>query len=138
MHYCPDIACLQEVDRLQDHLPVLSEKYSYTSYIGYPTKSHGLLITYKTSVFDKVGERGLRLDELPIVDSPTPSTSSSSPAPSLGGISTEDSISRPPSPSIHDEAYDGKTPEALQARRAAGLSRSTRNVALMYRQASSY
>ncbi|KAL8292268.1 hypothetical protein RQP46_001734 [Phenoliferia psychrophenolica] len=131
-HYNSDIVVLQEVDRLEDHLPVLNKTHSHTSYIGYKDKKHGLLIAHKDSVFEKVGERGLRLDELPIVDSPTPSTStsSSSPSPSLQP-STEDSISRPPSPTIHDESYDPTTPEAKLARRAAGLSRSTRNVALM-------
>ena len=134
LHYDPDIACLQEVDKLEVHLPVLSKTHSCTSYVGYPTKSHGLLIAHKNSVFEKVGERGLRLDELPIVDFPSTSTSSSisspSPSPYLGRT-TDGSISQPPSPSIHDEAYDPTTDDAKTARRAAGLSRSTRNVALM-------
>ncbi|KAM0748963.1 Endonuclease/exonuclease/phosphatase [Meredithblackwellia eburnea MCA 4105] len=134
MHYSPDIACLQEVDRLEDHLPVLNPTYSTTSYIGYPNKAHGLLIAHKESVFEKVGERGLRLDELPLFyvegESQEPTL-----APSTSEENKEEgkplSISRPPSPSTHHESYDGSTVEAKAARKRAGLSRSTRNVALM-------
>lgn len=69
----------------------------------------------------QVGERGLRLDELPIDDAAsTPSTSSASStdADDLDASTT------------HAEDYDGSTPASKEARRAAGLSRSTRNVAV--------
>lgn len=126
LHYAPDIACLQEVDRLSEHLPALTLTHAYTSYVGYPNKSHGLLIAHKNSLFTKVGERGLRLDELPIDDSLPPLDSpSDSPAPS-----------HPPTPdteesTTHDPSYDPSSPSAKRARRRAGLSRSTRNVALL-------
>ncbi|GAA6038585.1 hypothetical protein JCM8097_009432 [Rhodosporidiobolus ruineniae] len=66
LYYAPDIACLQEVDRLSEHLPSLTLTHSYTSFVGYRQKAHGLLIAHKNSVFTKVGERGIRLDDLPI------------------------------------------------------------------------
>ncbi|KAK4702668.1 RNA exonuclease NGL2, partial [Phenoliferia sp. Uapishka_3] len=133
MHYAPDIACLQEVDRLPAHLPILSTTYSYTSFIGYPNKAHGLLIAYKESVFEKAGQRGLRLDELPLIDSATTPTPPppSSPARSSSDIMADEFLVWPPLPSIHGDSYDPTTSAAKSARRAAGLSRSTRNVALM-------
>lgn len=54
MHYDTDVICLQEVDRLPDHLPVLTHTHGYTSFVGYPDKNHGLLIAHKNSVFKKV------------------------------------------------------------------------------------
>ncbi|ORY69278.1 Endonuclease/exonuclease/phosphatase [Leucosporidium creatinivorum] len=121
LHYAPDVVCLQEVDRLEDHLPVLGQTHGHTSYIGYPNKAHGLLIAHKKDVFEKVGERGLRLDELPIDDSAVPSSSSSV------SSTTADDLD---ASLTHAEDYDGSTPASKEARRAAGLSRSTRNVAV--------
>lgn len=122
LYYNPDIALLQEVDRLSDHLPSLTKTYSYTSFIGYPNKSHGLLIAYKTALFEKIGERGIRLDELAIVDvtpsssdPPTPSTLPSTPSPtSTTEVDEFNEVPLPPPP----------------PRNTIGLSRSTRNVAL--------
>ena len=110
--------------RLSDHLPSLTLTHAYTSYIGYLNKSHGLLIAHKSSVFTKVGERGLRLDELPIDDS-LPPLPSESPAPS--DSSTPDTGES----TTHDPSYDPSSPTAKLARQRAGLSRSTRNVALL-------
>lgn len=129
LYYSPDVACLQEVDRLSDHLPHLTLTHSYTSFIGYRNKPHGLLIAHKNSVFDKVGERGLRLDEQPIEDDPTPAPNSSR--------ANDEHVERasdaePPASESTEEVRppDAATPDSRASRLAAGLSRTTRNVAL--------
>ncbi len=123
LHYSPDIACLQEVDRLSEHLPSLTLKYNYSNFVGYPNKSHGLLIAHKASVFDKVGEKGLRLDELPLrVEEGVIG----------GGAATYGKGLEEGDASVtHSEGYDPSSAEAKAARKKAGLSRSTRNVALL-------
>lgn len=54
LHYSPTLLCLQEVDRLSDHLPSLTLQYDYTHFVGYKEKSHGLLIAWRREVFRKV------------------------------------------------------------------------------------
>ncbi|GAA5922704.1 uncharacterized protein JCM15063_003398 [Sporobolomyces koalae] len=129
LYYAPDVACLQEVDRLSDHLPHLTLTHSYTSFIGYRNKPHGLLIAHKNTVFDKVGECGLRLDEQSIDDDPQPESTSAR--------AQDEHIDRPgddeppASESAEEERPpDAATPDSRASRRAAGLSRVTRNVAL--------
>ncbi|GAA5907960.1 uncharacterized protein JCM6883_004072 [Sporobolomyces salmoneus] len=135
LYYAPDVACLQECDRLSDHLPHLTLTHSYTSFIGYRNKPHGLLIAHKNTVFDKVGERGLRLDEQPIEDDLEPlpamtSESASSRAEDEHVDQAKDA--KPPASESTEEERppDAATPSSRASRRAAGLSRTTRNVAL--------
>lgn len=65
--YNPDVVCLQEVDRLSDHGPILSRAgYAYTHVIGgyeQDGKQHGLLIGWKQDVFCLVQQQLIRLDE---------------------------------------------------------------------------
>jgi hypothetical protein len=49
---------------LEDHLPTLTLEYSYVYHIGYDDKKHGLLIAYKTKIFELVGERTGRLGSI--------------------------------------------------------------------------
>lgn len=157
----PDIACLQEVDRLSEHLPSLTLSHGYTSYVGYRQKSHGLLIAHKSSVFDKVGERGIRLDDLPLDENEpllTPPAEQQTPAgstPASGmttpvaadtdasarsgqanGVSAANGSTEPveqlteKEKEIRARPPDAASPSGRAARRAAGLSRTTRNVAL--------
>lgn len=160
----PDIACLQEVDRLSEHLPSLTLSYGYTSYVGYRQKSHGLLIAHKSSVFDKVGERGIRLDDLPLdeneplltppAEQPTPAgsapasgtstpvpvvaeeTDANAPSGQANGVSATNGSTEPVEQlSEKEKEIRARPPDAAStsgraARRAAGLSRTTRNVAL--------
>ncbi|GAA5995172.1 hypothetical protein JCM5350_001858 [Sporobolomyces pararoseus] len=129
LYYAPDVACLQEVDRLSDHLPHLSLTHSYTSFIGYRNKPHGLLIAHKNTVFDKVGERGLRLDEQPIEDDPEPLPASS--RANDEHVDQPKDGEPPASESTEEERPpDAATPSSRASRIAAGLSRTTRNVAL--------
>ncbi|KAI5479379.1 Endonuclease [Pseudohyphozyma bogoriensis] len=138
LHYAPDVACLQEVDRLSDHLPSLTLTHSYTSFIGYKDKSHGLLVAHKNSVFTKVGERGIRLDELPIDESaPAPATSFDVPSEVEDVLPTPSEDTKTPSgegeaagAEVKEEGYDPNSSEVKAKRKAAGLSRTTRNVAL--------
>jgi RNA exonuclease NGL2 len=159
LHYAPDIACLQEVDRLSDHLPSLTLTHDYTSFVGYSNKKHGILIAAKRSVFKKVGERGIRLDDMPLIvgedgdfstaptrvgtpageasaegegeasTAPSSSSSSSAATPAPNG----DAPQLPPN--TGDAAEDQRPPDAPStatraSRRAAGISRVTRNVGL--------
>ncbi|KWU46852.1 Endonuclease/exonuclease/phosphatase [Rhodotorula sp. JG-1b] len=157
----PDIACLQEVDRLSEHLPSLTLSHGYTSYVGYRQKSHGLLIAHKSSVFDKVGERGIRLDDLPLdeneplltppAEQQTPAgsapasgtstpvvadTDASAPSGHADGVSAANGSTEPveqlteKEKEIRARPPDAASPSGRAARRAAGLSRTTRNVAL--------
>lgn len=133
----------QEVDRLSDHLPILSLTHSHSAFTGYPSKSHCLLIASKNTLFTQVKSRGFRLDELPIDDSgldesdiqsydptsevalATPGeTNSSSNTPPL----TESGTSTPLGSSVLSQAAIPGTPTT---RKSIGLSRSTRNVALV-------
>ncbi|GAA5981220.1 hypothetical protein JCM10908_004027 [Rhodotorula pacifica] len=155
----PDLACLQEVDRLSEHLPSLTLSHGYTSYVGYRQKSHGLLIAHKSSVFDKVGERGIRLDDLPLDENEplltppeqTPAgsaaasgaatpvaaeTGTNEPSGQVNSISAANGSSEPVEQlSEKEKEIRARPPDAAStsgraARRAAGLSRTTRNVAL--------
>ncbi|GAA5871919.1 hypothetical protein JCM3774_000728 [Rhodotorula dairenensis] len=162
LYLSPDIACLQEVDRLSEHLPSLTLSYGYTSYVGYRQKSHGLLIAHKSSVFDKVGERGIRLDDLPLDETEpllqtaasdaqesassapgsgtaTPvavETDASEPSGQANGLSAANGSTEPvdqlteKEKEIRARPPDAASPPGRAARRAAGLSRTTRNVAL--------
>lgn len=148
LYYSPDIACLQEVDRLSEHLPSLTLSYGYTSYVGYRNKSHGLLVAHKSAVFNKVGERGVRLDDLPLDDSaplesqaPTPEEDGTSTPATEPGASASDSVSaenataEPAKLTEKEKEVLARPPDAASAsgkatRRAAGLSRATRNVGL--------
>ncbi|BGP36393.1 RNA exonuclease ngl2 [Rhodotorula kratochvilovae] len=139
LYYSPDIACLQEVDRLSEHLPSLSLAYGYTSYVGYRNKSHGLLIAHKNSVFTKVGERGIRLDDLPLDDSalesqaPTLVTEDGAATPALEASGV--GAGEPEKLTEKEKEIRARPPDAASSsgkasRRAAGLSRATRNVGL--------
>ncbi|GAA5950624.1 hypothetical protein JCM21900_002530 [Sporobolomyces salmonicolor] len=135
LYYAPDIACLQEVDHLSDHLPSLTLTHSYTSFIGYRNKAHGLLIAHANKTFEKVGERGLRLDELPIDDTEAVSTAPSwivTPVPAEGEANGAAGADETPSTESPEEERppDAASPSLKASRRAAGLSRSTRNVCL--------
>ncbi|CEQ38789.1 SPOSA6832_00265, partial [Sporobolomyces salmonicolor] len=135
LYYAPDIACLQEVDRLSDHLPSLTLTHSYTSFIGYRNKAHGLLIAHANKTFEKVGERGLRLDELPIEDTEAVSTAPSwiaTPVPAEAEANGAVGADETPSTESPEEERppDAASPSLKASRRAAGLSRSTRNVCL--------
>ncbi|GAA5827265.1 hypothetical protein JCM11251_001199 [Rhodosporidiobolus azoricus] len=164
-YYSPDIAVLQEVDRLSEHLPSLTRTHGYTSFVGYRNKSHGLIIAHKQNVFSKVGERGIRLDDLPIDDTNSSAAPSRLPTPASGEgervatpASTEtdaeagaklqepaiasadapdaDKTAAPERPKTEKEKeIEARPPDApsetLRAsRRAAGISRVTRNVGL--------
>ncbi|GAA5858788.1 hypothetical protein JCM8547_004988 [Rhodosporidiobolus lusitaniae] len=151
-YYDPDIACLQEVDRLSDHLPLLTLTHDYTSFIGYPNKKHGLLIATKRSVFSKVGEKGIRLDDLPVMDtedwSEAPSrvgTPQTAATPPPAGVDRAPSVppqeknkgekDAPAAPESNgkDEDFrlpDASSPSSRASRRSAGISRITRNVGL--------
>lgn len=152
---------------MSEHLPSLTLSYGYTSYVGYRQKSHGLLIAHKTSVFDKVGERGIRLDDLPLDENeplltppPTPSeqqtpassapasgtstpvpavageTDASAPSGQANGVSAANGTTEPvehlteKEKEIRARPPDAASTSGRAARRAAGLSRTTRNVAL--------
>ncbi|GAA6059364.1 hypothetical protein JCM10212_003262 [Sporobolomyces blumeae] len=132
LYYAPDIACLQEVDRLSDHLPHLTRTHSYTSFIGYRNKPHGLLIAHKNSVFSKVGERGLRLDEQPLDDAEPemPSGAESPRADEHHVDQAKDDVPPASEPTDEERPPDAATPDSRASRLAAGLSRVTRNVAL--------
>ncbi|GAA5895854.1 hypothetical protein JCM5296_006684 [Sporobolomyces johnsonii] len=135
LYYAPDIACLQEVDRLSDHLPSLTLTHSYTSFVGYRNKAHGLLIAHANKTFEKVGERGLRLDELPIDDTDPVSTAPSgttTPVSAEGEANGDADADEAPGTDSPEEVRppDAASPSCKASRRAAGLSRSTRNVCL--------
>lgn len=74
----------------------------------------------------QVGERGLRLDELPLDESAGPLSSS----PSTESSSATSATSTTDESLTHASTYNGAHPDSLLARKRAGLSRSTRNVAL--------
>ncbi|KAK4055197.1 RNA exonuclease ngl2 [Microbotryomycetes sp. JL201] len=120
LYYSPDIACLQEVDRLGDHLPALNKTHGHTSFIGYPNKPHGLLIAHKKSVFERVGSRGIRLDELPIRDP--------------DNLQYHEVESDVPEDGVEKATawlpIAGQVGSRQSMRTAAGLSRATRNVGL--------
>lgn len=60
----PDVACLQEVDKLDHHGSVLtSAGYSYSYQIGYSQKLHGLCIAWKKDIFEHLGEKLVKLDD---------------------------------------------------------------------------
>ncbi|KAG8990505.1 hypothetical protein FRB90_001737 [Tulasnella sp. 427] len=64
--YNPDIACLQEVDRLEKQLPIFrSAGYSH-SYASGPQKLHGCMIIWKSDLFDKVAEQTILYDEVDV------------------------------------------------------------------------
>ncbi|KAM0793483.1 hypothetical protein ACM66B_000924 [Microbotryomycetes sp. NB124-2] len=120
LYYSPDIACLQEVDRLRDHLPALGQTHDHTSFIGYPNKAHGLLIAHKKDIFERVGQRGIRLDELPIRD--------------VADLVYHDVNTDSPEEGVNKATarlpLAGELNSRQSMRKAVGLSRSTRNVGL--------
>ncbi|KAG8872542.1 hypothetical protein FRB97_007558 [Tulasnella sp. 331] len=61
--YDPDIACLQEVDRLEKHLPVFSKAGYAHVYASGPAKRHGCLILYKEEMFEKGVEKTVFYDD---------------------------------------------------------------------------
>ncbi|EGG05852.1 uncharacterized protein MELLADRAFT_107286 [Melampsora larici-populina 98AG31] len=67
INYDPDVICLQEVDRLTDHGPILTKAgYDYTYKIGgyeEEGKQHGLLIGWKRQEYEQINEHLIRLDE---------------------------------------------------------------------------
>ncbi|GAA5898064.1 hypothetical protein JCM8208_000145 [Rhodotorula glutinis] len=139
LYYNPDIACLQEVDRLAEHLPSLTLSYGYTSFVGYRNKSHGLLIAHKSSVFDKVGERGIRLDDLALDDSALEPQNPPPVEPEIeaqeGDVSAANAADEPETLTEKEKEIRARPPDAAStsskaSRRAAGLSRATRNVGL--------
>ncbi|GAA5988561.1 hypothetical protein JCM11641_004604 [Rhodosporidiobolus odoratus] len=128
-YYAPDIACLQEVDRLSTHLPSLTLTHGYTSFVGYPNKAHGLVIAHKSSMFNKVGEKGIRLDHLAVssTSSPRPTANGTTPPPSTD----EDSATQPDARDGDDaRPPDAPSVDAKASRKQAGITRSTRNVGL--------
>ncbi|BGP12392.1 hypothetical protein JCM10213_002003 [Rhodosporidiobolus nylandii] len=148
-YYGADIVCLQEADRLSTHLPILTRTHGYSSFVGYPNKAHGLVIAHSNRVFTKVGEKGIRLDDLPVDDSAATATGAATPpadidTPSItsNGTSTPssaDSASDAPAAEGKQEKKDEdeRPPDAPSApssekasRKAAGISRVTRNVGL--------
>ncbi|BGP21322.1 endonuclease [Rhodotorula toruloides] len=142
LYYAPDIAVLQEVDRLSEHLPSLTLAYGYSSFVGYRQKSHGLLIAHRSTVFEKVGERGIRLDDLPIDDSQplsetAPESGTQTPVLTEDG-SIEEGAEEPKAEEkltekekeIRARPPDAASSTGKASRQAAGLSRTTRNVAL--------
>lgn len=71
VYYSPDVACMQEVDRLSDHAPELEKAgYALKWENGYPDKLHGLLIAWKSSMFKKVGEHYALIDDLAFSSEP--------------------------------------------------------------------
>ncbi|KAG9004447.1 hypothetical protein FRB90_010883 [Tulasnella sp. 427] len=61
--YNPDIACLQEVDRLKKLLPIFrSAGYSHT-YASGPQKPQGCMIIWKADAFHKVAEQTIFYDD---------------------------------------------------------------------------
>ncbi|KAG9004445.1 hypothetical protein FRB90_010881 [Tulasnella sp. 427] len=61
--YNPDIACLQEVDRLDELLPFLwSAGYSYT-YASGPQKPQGCMIIWKADAFHKLTKKSIFYDD---------------------------------------------------------------------------
>lgn len=132
----------------------------YTSYVGYRQKAHGLLIAHKLSVFDKVGEKGIRLDDLPLDENEplftppeepsastsvsgsgratpvAPETEANAPGGQADGVAAANGSSEPVEQLSEREKEilarppDAESASGRAARRAAGLSRTTRNVAL--------
>ncbi|KAL7004835.1 RNA exonuclease ngl2 [Cystobasidiomycetes sp. EMM_F5] len=67
LHYAPDIACLQEVDKIEHHGPIFQKAgYAYKYTTVYDSKKHGLCILWKKSAFEYIGERIVRLDDAEI------------------------------------------------------------------------
>ncbi|KAG8930256.1 hypothetical protein FRC03_008770 [Tulasnella sp. 419] len=61
--YMPDIACLQEVDRLDRHMPVLeAASYAYI-YASGPNKSHGCVILYRRDTFRLLDQKIVYYDD---------------------------------------------------------------------------
>lgn len=87
------------------------------------------MIAHKNTVFDKVGERGLRLDEQAIEDEPE--SGSTAPGANDEHVEAPGDDEPPASESTEEERPpDAWTRETRASRLAAGLSRTTRNVAL--------
>ncbi|KAG9011862.1 hypothetical protein FRB90_006960 [Tulasnella sp. 427] len=64
--YNPDIACLQEVDRLRKlRAKFRSAGYSHTFASG-PRKLHGCMIIWKSDAFDKVAEQTIFYDDVDV------------------------------------------------------------------------
>ncbi|KAG8907569.1 hypothetical protein FRB99_003493 [Tulasnella sp. 403] len=103
--YDPDIACLQEVDRLDKHLPILhAAGYDHTYATG-PKKLHGCMIIYKAQIFEKVAERIVHYDDVDVNQF----------------LDTKQTASEEPSTSVDDG----------QSRKRIASTRVTRNIALI-------
>ncbi|KAG9000908.1 hypothetical protein FRB94_001549 [Tulasnella sp. JGI-2019a] len=79
--YDPDIACLQEVDRLEKHLPVFEAAGYAHEYASGPRKRHGCLILYKERMFKKLSEKTVFYDDVdlnPYLADPSPNGHGSS------------------------------------------------------------
>jgi RNA exonuclease NGL2 len=64
LHYSPTVACLQEVDRIEYHGPILRDAgYDFAYQKGYSAKLHGLCIAWKADIFDKAAEKFVKLDD---------------------------------------------------------------------------
>lgn len=65
LFYQPSVAVLQEVDRIDEHGPVLREAgYDFVYDKGYESKKHGLCIAWKRDLYTPAGEKCVfRFDE---------------------------------------------------------------------------
>ncbi|KAG9042668.1 hypothetical protein FS837_010582 [Tulasnella sp. UAMH 9824] len=62
--YNPDIACLQEVDRLEKLLPIFHAAGYSNTYASGPQKLHGCMIMWKSEKYEKVSEQTIFYDEV--------------------------------------------------------------------------
>ncbi|KEI36551.1 uncharacterized protein L969DRAFT_90915 [Mixia osmundae IAM 14324] len=72
--YDPEIACLQEVDRVDHHGPILAQAgYDMSYHIGYSKKVHGLMIAWKRDRYRLcTAFHGARLEEAKAEEAPEP------------------------------------------------------------------
>jgi RNA exonuclease NGL2 len=66
LHYSPTLACLQEVDRFEDHAKVLRPAYNLLYEKGYESKKHGLCLCWKRDAFELLRSQHARLDDLEV------------------------------------------------------------------------
>lgn len=71
LYYKPDVACLQEVDKVDVHGPILQNAgYDFFHTTGYAAKLHGLCIVWRKNAFDMIQHRTVKLDSAPLGSSP--------------------------------------------------------------------